>query len=209
MTRTSEDDVLTQLLGHDLVAALESLQAAEEELHQQHEELGAAQGALDRERLRYRSLFDEAPVPYLVTGFDGMIREANRAAVELLGVERGELTRQALMTYVAPDDRRAFREQLAGLPRDGHVIAFTHGGLVRAAVIEAVFPGDDRSPPPPGLTGAVMWRLDVDPPSVTELSGHVAGGTVAWRLVRLNWTPSLRGAPGGGAPGGVPPITDG
>ncbi len=112
------------------------------------------------------------------------------------------------------EDHVAVRARLRALMTEaaavgGTTIAFTHGGLVRAAVIEAVFPGDDTSPPPPGLTGAVMWRLDVDPPSVTELSGHVAGGTVAWRLVRLNWTPSLRGAPGGGAPGGVPPIPDG
>ena len=60
----------------------------------------------------------------------------------------------------------------------GTVVAFTHGGLVKAALCEAL-----------GLPSAALWRLDVAPASVTEL--HPAGQ--GWRLVRLNWMPgSLR-----------------
>jgi broad specificity phosphatase PhoE len=63
----------------------------------------------------------------------------------------------------------------------GTTIAFTHGSFVRAALLEVL-----------DLPSAAVWRLDVEPGSVTEL--HPDRG--AWRLVRMNWTPRLRGARG-------------
>lgn len=62
----------------------------------------------------------------------------------------------------------------------GTVIAFTHGGLVKAALLEAL-----------GLGSRAVWRLDVAPASVTEL--HPYGATRGWRVVRVNWTPRLAG----------------
>lgn len=58
----------------------------------------------------------------------------------------------------------------------GTTIAFTHGGLVGAALLEAL-----------DLPAAALWRLEASPASVTELH---PGGT-GWRLVRLNWTPAF------------------
>lgn len=58
----------------------------------------------------------------------------------------------------------------------GTVVVFTHGGLVKAALLEAL-----------GLGAQALWRLDVAPASVTEL--HPA--TRGWRVVRMNWTPRL------------------
>lgn len=63
----------------------------------------------------------------------------------------------------------------------GTTIAFTHGGFVKAAVLEVL-----------SLPAASVWQLDVAPASVTEL--HRTFGR--WRLVRLNWTPSARVAAG-------------
>ncbi len=69
---------------------------------------------------------------------------------------------------------RRVMERAAAL--GGVTVAVTHGGLVKAALLEAL-----------GLPDAAVWRLDAAPGSVTELHpGH--GG---WRLVHLNWTPSL------------------
>ena len=62
----------------------------------------------------------------------------------------------------------------------GTVVAFTHGGLVKAALLEAL-----------GLGSQALWRLDVAPASVTELHPSGAGG--GWRVVRTNWTPKLAG----------------
>jgi len=73
-------------------------------------------------------------------------------------------------------DVRARAVRVLGRARDlgGTVVAFTHGGLVKAALCEAL-----------GLPSSALWRLDVAPASVSEL--HPAGDD--WRVVRLNWEP--------------------
>ena len=73
-------------------------------------------------------------------------------------------------------DVRARAARVLGRARDlgGTVVAFTHGGLVKAALCEAL-----------GLPSSALWRLDVAPASVSEL--HPAGDD--WRVVRLNWEP--------------------
>jgi broad specificity phosphatase PhoE len=60
----------------------------------------------------------------------------------------------------------------------GTTVAFTHGGLVKAALLEVL-----------GLPASGLWRLDAAPASVTELRRSDSG----WRLTRLNWVPSLTG----------------
>lgn len=69
---------------------------------------------------------------------------------------------------------RAVLDRAAAL--GGSTLAFTHGGFVKATVLEAL-----------GLPAALLWSLDVAPCSVTELSCHDG----RWRLARLNWTPAL------------------
>lgn len=56
----------------------------------------------------------------------------------------------------------------------GTTVAVTHGGLVKAVLLEVL-----------DLPDAAVWRLDADPASVTEL--RTAGP--AWRVIRRNWTP--------------------
>lgn len=63
----------------------------------------------------------------------------------------------------------------------GTTVAFTHGGFVKAAVLEVL-----------SLPSSAVWQLDVAPASLTEL--HRTFGR--WRLVRLNWTPAVRVAAG-------------
>src|SRR5436305_14002465 len=54
-------------LLEELMLAFEELQVAEEELRVQTEELTSSRAMLDAERARYRALFEQAPVAYLVT----------------------------------------------------------------------------------------------------------------------------------------------
>lgn len=77
------------------------------------------------------------------------------------------------LTEVRARARRVM-ERAAAL--GGATLAVTHGGFVKAALLEAL-----------GLPDAAVWRLDVAPASVTELQPTLG----AWRLVRLNWSPSL------------------
>jgi broad specificity phosphatase PhoE len=62
-------------------------------------------------------------------------------------------------------------DRQAGL--DGRAVAFTHGGVVKAALVRALH-----------APIAAFWRVDVAPLSVTELHGHDG----RWTVTRVNWT---------------------
>ena len=95
--------------------SLGNLQSVEEQLRRQNDELTAAHRALEKERSRYQALFDFAPDGYLVTGFEGAIREANTAAAALLNTPKELLPGQSLSEFVVPADRPEFRERLHAL----------------------------------------------------------------------------------------------
>ena len=67
---------------------------------------------IDRERTRYRELFDLAPDAYLVTDVNGTIREANLAAGHLLGIERKFLVGKSIQLFFEDGARRDYRRQL-------------------------------------------------------------------------------------------------
>lgn len=58
---------------------------------------------------------------------------------------------------------------------DGTTVAVSHGGLIKAALLEVL-----------GLPDAALWRVECAPASVTELHP----GTGGWRVACVNWTPS-------------------
>src|SRR5207248_5206071 len=89
----------------DMRMAIEELYVAEEELRLQHEELLGVRAELEDQRRGYEELFQLAPDAYLVTNPLGIVREANRAAAELLGIESHFLIGKPLITYVDADDR--------------------------------------------------------------------------------------------------------
>jgi PAS domain S-box-containing protein len=93
-------------------ASVEELQVAGEELRQQNEELTQAQEVIEAQRGRYRDLFEFAPDGYLVTDPAGIIHEANRAAVDLLGVPKVQLLDKPMVLYVAPGERDRFHSHL-------------------------------------------------------------------------------------------------
>lgn len=105
----------TNTFLEELSLAFEELQVAEEELHVQTEELSSSRALLEAERLRYRTLFEHAPVAYLVTDRGGVIKDANRAASALFNVSGRWLRGKPLIVFVASSQRRAFRDQLVAL----------------------------------------------------------------------------------------------
>ncbi len=96
----------------ELLAAMEELRNAEEEMRQQHEELATAHLAVEEERRRYHQLFQFAPDAYLLTNLHGIVREANRWAARMLGVEPRFMAGKAMVSFVAPDDRARIRAEL-------------------------------------------------------------------------------------------------
>ena len=93
----------------DLRAAIEELYVAEEELRLQHAELLGARTELEDQRRRYEELFQLAPDAYIVTDPRGIVREVNRAAADLVGVEARFLLGKPLMTFVDTQDRPDLR----------------------------------------------------------------------------------------------------
>lgn len=108
----SSQAMKARILG-ELEIALNELQAASVELHEQNEELVASRRMLEEERTRYQELFDFAPDGYLVTDAEGIILEANNAAASLFRVSRSFLLGNSLALFVEPGGRSCFRTRLA------------------------------------------------------------------------------------------------
>ena len=98
--------------NEQLMAAFEELSFAEEELRAQQETILATHNVL---RNRYRTLFDLAPDPYLVTDGLGTIEEANSAASDLFGLPGKLLVGRPLATFVDANARSEFRTRLHAL----------------------------------------------------------------------------------------------
>src|SRR5262245_26976966 len=94
--RTTVNAVRELMIGRLERASLDpdakrEVEMALEELDVMWEELQGQAELLTRENQRYAEFFEHAPDAYVVTDAGGNIREANRAAGELLGVARGSL----------------------------------------------------------------------------------------------------------------------
>jgi PAS domain S-box-containing protein len=98
-----------------LRSALQEVEAVEEELAIQNEDLIAANEALAVERHRYRDLFDLAPDGFLLTDQHGTIQEANRAACGILGTALEALKRKPLTVFFGVEERSRLRARLAEL----------------------------------------------------------------------------------------------
>jgi PAS domain S-box-containing protein len=109
--------VLQQTL-HELSAAIEELQVAQEQLLESRRLLELTREELQRERDKYRTLFDSAPEAYLVTGPHSEILEANKAAAELLNISQRFLNGKVLSVFVC-DERARFVAQTARLADAG------------------------------------------------------------------------------------------
>jgi len=116
-----EHQALVEEVLESSSVAVEELQVTAEELSQQNEELAAMQNDLAASQRRYVDLFEAAPDGYLVTDLAGVIRQANRAAVDLLGVREELLRNKLLVLYVAEGERAAFHRKLDRVLREGEL----------------------------------------------------------------------------------------
>lgn len=91
------------------------VQMALEELEVMWEELSGQAQVLEREQERYVEFFEHAPDAYLVTDAGGSVREANRAAAELLGRDKRMLLGRPLADCVAEEERVAFLSKFVAM----------------------------------------------------------------------------------------------
>jgi PAS domain S-box-containing protein len=96
----------------DLLVTVDELRVAEEELRDKNEALHLAHLEREDDLQRYQQLFHYAPDAYLLTDLAGIVREANRSAARLFGVEPRFMTGKALVAFVALEDRPRIRAEL-------------------------------------------------------------------------------------------------
>jgi PAS domain S-box-containing protein len=110
-----ELEIRVQERTAELAQTNEALQAAEELLRDQVEELADSRQLIEIERQRYQDLFEFAPDGYLVTNPMGIIREANRAMAALLHIPQDLLVGKPLVVFVAQEGRKALGAKLLQL----------------------------------------------------------------------------------------------
>jgi PAS domain S-box-containing protein len=103
-----------------LDTALEELHVAHEERQQHLLAMAEAQQATAAMAQRYQALFDLAPDGSLVTDESGVMQEINRAAAALLAVRQEYAVGKPLALFMVPEERRAFRTQLAARRAASH-----------------------------------------------------------------------------------------
>jgi PAS domain S-box-containing protein len=113
--RKPAPEELERLSERDLQATLHELRVHQIELEMQNEELLRVQEKLEEARARYYDLYDLAPVGYLILSPDGLILEANQAAVNQLGAARATLVKQPITRFILNLDQDVYylyRKQL-------------------------------------------------------------------------------------------------
>jgi PAS domain S-box-containing protein len=92
-----------------LPAAAQSQEVQRElpDLRQQTDEVTTLREALETECRRYHEVFELSPEAYLLTDFDGVIHEANRAAAALLSVRQDFLVNKSLLLFMSEVERAA------------------------------------------------------------------------------------------------------
>ncbi len=107
----SQIERLQKLSSKDIRDLVHELGTHQIELEMQNEELRRAQAELEASRSRYAELYDFAPVGYFTFDKDGLIREANLAGAQLLGIERRLLINKPFVGFIAEaGDREIFHK---------------------------------------------------------------------------------------------------
>ena len=107
------------------------MEMALEELDVMWEELQGQAALLVRENERYAEFFQYAPDAYLITDAGGSIREANQAAMELLGAAHSGLLGHPLSEYIGDDDRVGFLTRTVSLMLGGQAKPAAWRALLR------------------------------------------------------------------------------
>lgn len=108
----------------ELLKALEELQTAEEELTVQVTELEHIRQQAELEHANYLNLLQFSPDGYLITDNNGVIREANPAASQMLHKAMQYLVGKPLVTWIEDQDRKAFRTHINRILQHGSVENF-------------------------------------------------------------------------------------
>jgi PAS domain S-box-containing protein len=128
-----------------------------------------AQRRLASTEARFRWAFDQAPVGMTLSGFDGVVQEANRAMADLLGTTPEKLVGTRIADITHPDDRardEVNAQRLAsGADTEQHVVKRYLDAGGRAIPVEVWARAlDDEAGRPALVVAHVMSRAAATPP---------------------------------------------
>jgi diguanylate cyclase (GGDEF)-like protein/PAS domain S-box-containing protein len=104
-----------------LQRTVHELRVHQVELEMQNDELRQTQNALNAARLHYADLYNLAPVGYCTVNDAGLILEANRSAIALLGAAGGGLVAQIFNRFIDDADADTYYLLCKKLFKTGHV----------------------------------------------------------------------------------------
>ncbi len=120
----------------DALKLLHELQVHQVELDLQSEEMRSNEHRSVEELSRYKTLYEFAPVGYLLVNFHGEVIESNRAAAELFDVAEQQLTGGRIDRFLALQSRPLLSALLQRVeqgdgPQTSQVILESNAGTVR------------------------------------------------------------------------------
>jgi PAS domain S-box-containing protein len=117
-------EMLTNLAGlvmdqMELRLVAKKIAESDQVQRQMSEQLRQANQALGESEERFRDLFDEAPIAYVLEGLDSRLIRANRTALRILGVKPEEIPGMFGKSFVpdTPDAQRRLREAFESVGR--------------------------------------------------------------------------------------------
>jgi PAS domain S-box-containing protein len=151
------DSLLLELV-EELQTAVEELRITEEQLRSQQDQLADAWMAAETTSDWNRALFDGAADALLVTDPEGLVRDANPAAAQMLNLNLDALRGKPLAVYIPTDERAEFRTRLRVLVNEPLPARFDLRLQPRLAVPVTVEASVARFTPPGGNPG-LHWTL--------------------------------------------------
>ena len=140
---------------HSVDAAAQQLAAISDDLLRVETALLSEKETLASRSHRYQELFELMPDGYLLTDQGGVIRDANKAAVELLAPgDRPQVLDHQLARFLAPDDRRLLRH---------HLMLSNRGPSSDPVEIEVTLHPAGRATVPAAITIAPAFHEDALP----------------------------------------------
>ena len=121
------DALIYELQVHQVELELQN-----EELRQAQVQLTEARDQYSEARDQYSALYDFAPVGYMTIGVNGLIEQANLTSAFLLGVPRGDLTKQPLSNFVFSADQDLLYQHRRHLFADPQALQRVELRLTRA-----------------------------------------------------------------------------
>ena len=91
-----------------------------EELIYQNNELIERGAELEESRMKYRELFDEAPVGYVVMDQDSIIQAANKTFCRFVHLDPRDIIGRKLISFIHPDSQDAFYFAMKELSKTGN-----------------------------------------------------------------------------------------